>query len=323
MKSKLLTSVLLLLGSFLQAQNVGVGETAPTAKLEVKADGNANSSNALLVRNSDNSRLFFLNGAGSATFGNATFPSPGHLVGIHNGLQPARAHLALYATGALPTDAGATNRIGFSNTTNGFRQFEIQSYSGTTLASHALTFKYINFTTTPQTETSLLDLNASGTATFSGTVVAPAVSAGTLSAANLSATNVVLNAPGGSATDFVAKDASGNLGYKKGTGALGLNYIICISSATFPSFGGGAASNNTLLGEVRLWAGVSAPTGWTFCQGQILSISAFSALFSILGTTYGGNGSTTFALPDLRGAAPVQPGLAPGGRSWAMGERTN
>lgn len=59
------------------------------------------------------------------------------------------------------------------------------------------------------------------------------------------------------------------------------------------------------LGEIRLFANNFAPKGWALCQGQILSIQQNSALFSLLGTTYGGNGTTTFALPDLRGRVPI------------------
>ena len=66
------------------------------------------------------------------------------------------------------------------------------------------------------------------------------------------------------------------------------------------------------LGQITLFAGNFAPRGWAFCAGQILSIAQNTALFSILGTTYGGNGQTTFALPDLRGRVPVGPGQGPG-----------
>ncbi|HEX2913782.1 MAG TPA: tail fiber protein [Chloroflexia bacterium] len=59
------------------------------------------------------------------------------------------------------------------------------------------------------------------------------------------------------------------------------------------------------LGEIRLFAGTFAPKGWAFCNGQILAINQNQALFSLLGTFYGGNGITTFALPDLRGKLPV------------------
>ncbi|MGB0178004.1 MAG: phage tail protein, partial [Owenweeksia sp.] len=60
-----------------------------------------------------------------------------------------------------------------------------------------------------------------------------------------------------------------------------------------------------MLGEVRIFAGNFAPRGWALCQGQLLAISQNSALFSILGTTYGGDGRTSFGLPDLRGRAPI------------------
>src|SRR5690349_24008377 len=66
------------------------------------------------------------------------------------------------------------------------------------------------------------------------------------------------------------------------------------------------------IAEIVLFAGNFAPRGWAFCQGQILSIAQNTALFSLLGTTYGGNGQTTFALPDLRGRVPIGTGQGPG-----------
>jgi microcystin-dependent protein len=74
------------------------------------------------------------------------------------------------------------------------------------------------------------------------------------------------------------------------------------------------------LGEIRMFAGNFAPKGWAFCNGQILPISQNSALFSILGTTYGGNGQTTFALPDLRGRTPMNWGQGPGLTNRSLGE---
>jgi len=62
------------------------------------------------------------------------------------------------------------------------------------------------------------------------------------------------------------------------------------------------------LGEIKLFAGNYAPRGWVKCEGQIMPIQQNAALFSLLGTTYGGNGTTTFALPDLRGRAAVSTG---------------
>jgi microcystin-dependent protein len=74
------------------------------------------------------------------------------------------------------------------------------------------------------------------------------------------------------------------------------------------------------IGQITLFAGNFAPRGWAFCQGQLLSISQNTALFSILGTTYGGNGQTTFGLPDLRGRVPVQQGQGPGLSSYDLGQ---
>jgi microcystin-dependent protein len=75
------------------------------------------------------------------------------------------------------------------------------------------------------------------------------------------------------------------------------------------------------IGEIRMFAGNFAPRGWSLCQGQLLSIAQNTALFSILGTTYGGNGQTTFALPDLRGRAPMNPGQGPGLSPRTLGEQ--
>lgn len=75
------------------------------------------------------------------------------------------------------------------------------------------------------------------------------------------------------------------------------------------------------IGEIILFAGNFAPRGWAFCDGQILSISQNDALFSILGTIYGGDGRTSFALPDLRGRVPVHPGEGPGLSRVRLGEK--
>jgi len=74
------------------------------------------------------------------------------------------------------------------------------------------------------------------------------------------------------------------------------------------------------IAEIRMFAGNFAPRFWAFCQGQILSIAQNTALFSLLGTTYGGNGQTTFALPDLRGRVPVGTGQGPGLPNVVLGE---
>ena len=70
-----------------------------------------------------------------------------------------------------------------------------------------------------------------------------------------------------------------------------------------------------------MFAGNFAPRNWAFCNGQLLSIAQNTALFSILGTTYGGDGRTTFALPDLRGRVPIHPGQGPGLSNYSLGEQ--
>ena len=74
------------------------------------------------------------------------------------------------------------------------------------------------------------------------------------------------------------------------------------------------------VGEVRVFAGNFAPAGWAFCNGQLLQISTNTALFSLLGTNYGGNGLSSFALPDLRGRLPIHPGQGPGLSLRTLGE---
>lgn len=66
------------------------------------------------------------------------------------------------------------------------------------------------------------------------------------------------------------------------------------------------------IAEIRIFAGNFAPRGWALCNGQLLPIAQNTALFSLIGTTYGGDGRTTTALPDLKGRAPMQPGRGPG-----------
>lgn len=81
-------------------------------------------------------------------------------------------------------------------------------------------------------------------------------------------------------------------------------------------------AQDQIIGEIRLFAGNFAPRGWSFCNGQVLPIAQYQAVFAILGTTYGGNGVNTFALPDLRGRVPVHAGFSqgPGLSLTSMGE---
>ena len=75
------------------------------------------------------------------------------------------------------------------------------------------------------------------------------------------------------------------------------------------------------IGEIIMFGGNFAPRGWALCNGQLLSIAQNQTLYSILGTTYGGDGRTTFALPDLRGRAPVSQGQGPGLSSYSLGAK--
>lgn len=75
------------------------------------------------------------------------------------------------------------------------------------------------------------------------------------------------------------------------------------------------------IGEINIFAGNFAPRGWHFCDGTLLNISSYTALFSILGTTYGGDGRTTFALPDLRGRVPLSFGQGSGLSNYRLGQK--
>jgi microcystin-dependent protein len=78
--------------------------------------------------------------------------------------------------------------------------------------------------------------------------------------------------------------------------------------------------SNPFLAEIRIFTGNFAPKGWALCDGQLLPISQNTALFSLLGTTYGGDGKSNFALPDLQGCAPMQAGQGPGLSLRDLGE---
>src|SRR4249919_361909 len=78
--------------------------------------------------------------------------------------------------------------------------------------------------------------------------------------------------------------------------------------------------SDQFVAEIRIFGFNFAPTGWALCNGQILPISQNTALFSLLGTTYGGNGQSTFALPDMQGNAPMHPGQGPGLSLHDLGE---
>jgi microcystin-dependent protein len=106
---------------------------------------------------------------------------------------------------------------------------------------------------------------------------------------------------------------------------LGLNYLIALEGI-FPSryqdeeTGFGGSDEGPFVGEIGLFAGNFAPDGWAFAAGQLLSISQNTALFALLGTTYGGDGETTFALPDLRGRLGLGEGEGLGLTPWLLGQ---
>ena len=74
------------------------------------------------------------------------------------------------------------------------------------------------------------------------------------------------------------------------------------------------------VGEIRIFAGSFAPAGWAMCQGQLLPISQNETLFNLIGTTYGGDGQSTFALPNLSGRAPIHSGTGLGLSTYQIGE---
>lgn len=82
-----------------------------------------------------------------------------------------------------------------------------------------------------------------------------------------------------------------------------------------------ASAQDQLLGEIRMFAGNFAPRGWALCNGQTLAISENTALFSLIGTQFGGNGTSTFLLPDLRGRVPKHTGTGSGLQTVMIGQQ--
>jgi microcystin-dependent protein len=76
------------------------------------------------------------------------------------------------------------------------------------------------------------------------------------------------------------------------------------------------------VGEIRMFAGNFAPRGWAFCDGQLLAVSQNDALFSLFGTIYGGDGRTTFGLPEMRGRIPIHQGAGPGLSNRQLGSKS-
>ena len=94
-----------------------------------------------------------------------------------------------------------------------------------------------------------------------------------------------------------------------------------ISCALFTSVPTVNAGSNPFIGEIDWFAGNFAPRGWAFCDGQLLSIASNNALFSLLGTIYGGDGRSTFGLPDVRGRVIIHEGRGPGLTDRRLGEK--
>ena len=124
-------------------------------------------------------------------------------------------------------------------------------------------------------------------------------------------------ATGGNQSDLPIKsNPDGQVSFRKEHPGLGVNYIIALEGA-FPAQGPPQVQG-TMIGEIKIFTGGSAPYGWAFCQGQFLPAADYPVLFQLIGTTYGGDGRKSFALPDLRSTVPV--GVGSGGY---LGERTN
>lgn len=87
-----------------------------------------------------------------------------------------------------------------------------------------------------------------------------------------------------------------------------LAFFLAAAAVWAPS----ASASEPFVGEIRMFAGNFAPRAWSYCDGQLLAVSGNDALFSLLGTTYGGDGRTTFGLPDLRGRFAMHQGSGPG-----------
>jgi microcystin-dependent protein len=117
------------------------------------------------------------------------------------------------------------------------------------------------------------------------------------------------------AKDIVTGNTGGSLPFNNVQPYLSLSYCIALQGI-FPSRNGA----EPFLAEIMLWGGNFAPNGWANCEGQIMSIAQNTALFSLLGTTYGGDGRSTFALPDLRGRVAMHYGQGPGLSSYLIGQ---
>lgn len=140
-------------------------------------------------------------------------------------------------------------------------------------------------------------------------------------AGNVKANGLIISNGGNNYDHLMKSNANGAVGFRKGHGAQAIRFIIC-TQGIYPSAEAGL-TGEPFLGEIKMFAGNFAPLGWRFCDGQLLPINQNTALFSLITFTYGGDGQTVFALPDLRGAAPVGTGTSAAGYSWAQGQKSN
>ncbi len=148
--------------------------------------------------------------------------------------------------------------------------------------------------------------------------VGPQGPAGTGVPAGVSTGNVIMYDVSGNnwvARNLTTGSIGGNQPFSNVQPYLAINYCIALEGI-FPSRNG----IEPFIAEIMLFGGDFAPRGFATCSGQILSISQNTALFSLLGTMYGGNGQTTFALPDLRGRAALQAGQGPGLSNYSMAQ---
>jgi microcystin-dependent protein len=104
--------------------------------------------------------------------------------------------------------------------------------------------------------------------------------------------------------------------FRRVLAAMGAGVLVAPARATAAP----QVTGEPFLSEIRLFAGSFAPNGWAFCDGQIMAIGSNIALFSLIGTTFGGNGTSTFALPDLRGRVGIGSGQGPGLADHPIGE---
>jgi hypothetical protein len=139
---------------------------------------------------------------------------------------------------------------------------------------------------------------------------------------NVNTYNILLRGIGGSTSDFWVKTSDNYVTTRKGHGAVAVSFIIATEGINPLGFTG-TSYTQQILGEIRMFASPFVPNGWALCNGQLLQINQNQSLFSLIGATYGGNGQFNFALPDLRGAAPVHYGTTANGTySWLHGQKS-